>query len=539
MTSPFDTRWTIAAALVAVIGAAVFAVLLITSPWSAGSSEGTATIQGDTDCDQDVDAVDVLFDLKWIAGIEPFGECTEEAGDVDCNGEIESVDGLHILRYLAALDSLVPPGCTPIGGLLEGTATPTSPATATATPTPTAATPTPDDSQTPTATPTPTPTLPPDTVCTGAPSAVQSGSGSSYGLQQIIPGATFERLIDMAVIPATGDREAVIITQRGYLYRVCVDGPGVILPFGDLHSVVNCCGEEGLLSIAFSPDYEEDSYVYLYYTREDSPSTVCDGQDIERCSFIGRFSVTNNTIGAVPDDVILKHDQPAGNHNGGKLLFGPEGYLYLGLGDGGGAFDTYDNGQDKNTILGSVIRIDVSGDGPGYAFPPDNPFVGTDGHDAIWAWGLRNPWRMSFDRDTGDLWLGDVGQDDREEVDLIVKGGNYGWVCYEGDIEENMGADGCPPENPVFPETVYARSSPDCAIVGGHIYRGTALPGLEGQYIFADNCSGRIRAYDPTVGGDPVVIHDSPYFTLSMGELPNGELVLLTAENGIQQLVAE
>lgn len=520
------------AALVAVMAL----VLVITSPWSTNSS-ASAVFQGDVDCDQGVDAVDALFDLKWVAGLEPFGDCTEEAGDTDCNGDIESVDALHILRHLAALESLVPPGCTPIGGLLVGSATPTLPATQTPTPTPTPADGSPTTTASPTATP--TPTLPPDSACTGAPSAVQGGTGTNYGLTRIIPDVSFGRLIDIATIPGTNDREAVVINQHGFLYRICVDGPGDVLLFGNVSSLVNCCGEEGLLSIAFSPDYEEDSYVYLYYTREDSPSTICDGQDIERCSFIGRFSVTNNTIGAGPDDIILKHDQPAGNHNGGKLLFGPDGYLYLGLGDGGGAFDTYDNGQNKNTILGSIIRIDVSGGGDGYAIPPSNPFVGQDGADEIYAWGFRNPWRMSFDRDTGDLWAGDVGQNEWEEIDLVISGGNYGWVCYEGFHEENMGAEGCPPESNVFPETEYPRSDPDCAIVGGHVYRGSTLPGLVGKYIFADNCSGRIRSYDPETGGDPVIIVDSPFFVLSMGELPNGELVVLTLQDGIQQLVAQ
>lgn len=520
-----------------VLAAIITLVLLVTTPWSADSTEGSVTFQGDVDCDQDVDAVDALFDLKWIAAIEPFGDCTEEAGDTDCSGDIESLDALHILRHLAALPSLVQGDCTPVGDPLNGTPTPGSTATPgqtpTGTPTP-SPTPAVTGSPGPTGTPTATPS---DGVCTGGPSAVAGGSGSGYTLTQVIPALTFPRLIDMAVIPGTGDREAVVITQRGYLYRVCVDGPGTIQLFGDLENVVNCCGEQGLLSIAFSPHYASDSYVYLYYTRDNDNGSVCDDLD-GQCSFIGRFTVTDNTITQQPDNIVLRVIEPASNHNGGKLLFGEENptpYLYLGLGDGGAGADS--NGQNMNTLLGTIIRIDVSSGEAGYDIPADNPFAQTAGADEIWAWGFRNPWRMSFDRDTGDLWVGDVGQSDWEEVDLIAKGDNYGWRCYEGNDPYNLSGCGAISEYE-FPRAVYANSDPDCAIVGGYVYRGSALPDLQGWYIFTDNCSGRVRAYDTSGSDDPIILFDSPYSPLSMGELPNGELVLLTLDGGVQQLVS-
>ena len=525
-----------AAAGLAALAAIAVTILLITSPWSATTSQGSATIQGDVDCDQDVDAVDALFDLKWVAGIEPFGDCTEEAGDTDCSGGIQSVDALHILRHLAALPSIVDGECTPVGDPLDGT--PTAGATATPSPTPT---PQVTGSPGPTGTPGPTPSATPEnSACTGPASVTAGGSGSGYALTQVIPAATQGSMIDLAVIPGTSNREAVVITQTGFLYRICVDGPGTILPFGDIDDLVNCCGEQGLLSLAFSPTYESDGFLYLYYTRSNSGG-ACDGED-DQCSFIARFTVTDNTIASQPDNIVLRVIQPAGNHNGGKLLFGDESptpYLYLSLGDGGGSGDPNNNGQNKNTILGSIIRIDVSSGQAGYDIPPDNPFVGTDGADEIWAWGFRNPWRMSFDRD-GELWVGDVGQSDWEEVDNVIKGANYGWVCFEGNDEEDPNAPNCPPEgNLQFPEAVYVNDDPDCAIVGGFVYRGAALPELDGWYIFSDNCSGRIRAFDTDIGGPPQILFDPPYAVSSLAELPNGEILVLTFNNAIYQLVSD
>lgn len=523
------------AAGIAALAVVITLILVITSPWSATDSEGSATFQGDVDCDQDVDAVDALFDLKWVAAIQPFGGCTEEAGDTDCNGEIEALDGLHILRYLAALPSLVGGDCTPIGGPLNGTPTPGATPTATPTPSTTAAG---SSTPGPTATPTPTATATPqNSACSGPSSATSGGSGSGYTLTQVIPAATQPSMIDFTVIPGTGGREAVVITQTGYLYRVCIDGDGAILAFGNINPLVNCCGEQGLLSLAFSPDYMTDHFLYLYYTRSNG-SGICDDQD-GQCSFIARFTVTNNSIAGQPDNIVLRVIQPASNHNGGKLLFGDENptpYLYLSLGDGGAGADS--NGQNKSTMVGSIIRIDVSSGGAGYDIPPDNPFVGTDGADEIWAWGFRNPWRTSFDRDTGDLWVGDVGQGDWEEVDLIAKGENYGWRCYEGNDPYNLSGCGAMSEYE-FPEAVYLNESPDCAIVGGYVYRGDAMPELDGWYIFSDNCSGRIRGFDTAVGGPPEILYDSPYAVSSLAELPNGELLVLTFNNAIFQLVSD
>jgi hypothetical protein len=184
-------------------------------------------------------------------------------------------------------------------------------------------------------------------------------------------------MLDFAVIPGTNDEEAIVISQDGLLQRLSL--PGAFAPqfFGDISGIVNCCGEEGLLSIAFSPNFTSDGRVYLYYTRSDA-GDACSGSE-GRCSFVSRFAVHGNEIDSGPE-VMLEIDQFASNHNGGKLLFGGDGMLYLGLGDGGGVFDSEDNGQNKNTLLGTVIRIDVSGAG-GYTIPADNPFV----DEAMWG----------------------------------------------------------------------------------------------------------------------------------------------------------
>jgi glucose/arabinose dehydrogenase len=536
-----------AAAALGTLAAIVITILLLTTPWSAGSSQGSAIMQGDTDCDLDVDAVDAFFGLKWIAAIEPYGDCTEVAFDTDCSGELQSTDALHILRLLAALPSLVPPGCTPIGEFLPGEPTPTPSQSSTPALTPT---PTPGGSLTPTGTPTPeptpTPTLTPGpSACAGPASQPQSEPGglpagapspNSYALMQVIPAATFERMIDMALLPGSGDREAVVITQHGLLYRVCIDGPGTALPFGDVSDLVNCCGEQGLLSIAFSPNYTVDHYVYLYYTQDDNPGNNC--PNLSRCSVTGRFTVANNQMSAQPANIVLKVDQPASNHNGGKLLFDGEGLLYLSLGDGGGQNDQFENGQNINALLGKILRIDVSGGGPGYESPGDNPFVGTDGRDEIFAWGFRNPWRMSFDSDTGDLWVGDVGQGSWEEVNFVEIGRNYGWNCYEG-FQSFDDTDCGPMSEYEFPRAVYDHSDGNQAIAGGYVYHGSTLPELEDWFVYTDTYSGRIWAVDTQSSADPVLLADEDVFAVSFFEMPNGELLLVTQMDAVYQLVAD
>jgi hypothetical protein len=220
------------------------------------------------------------------------------------------------------------------------------------------------------------------------------------------------------------------------------------------------------------------------------------------------------------------------NHNGGRALFGPDGYLYLSTGDGGGGGDPGETGQNNTDLLGSVLRINVTGEAT-YTVPADNPFVGVAGADEVWAYGLRNPWRFSFDRVSGELWLADVGQSNWEEVEEIVKGGNYGWDCYEGFVSYEPA--GCPPSGFQFPRAVYGHGS-GCSVTGGYVYRGTLLPHLYGWYVYADYCSGRIWAVNPLDSSAAVQLVDSPQQIASFAERPDGELLVLAFNNTIYRL---
>jgi uncharacterized repeat protein (TIGR03806 family) len=260
---------------------------------------------------------------------------------------------------------------------------------------------------------------------------------------------------------------------------------------------VSTAGEGGLLGIAFHPDYPATPEVFLSFTRGSPFRTV-----------ISRFILDNiDAPGAgTVEEIIMTVDQDFNNHNGGDIAFGNDGFLYIGLGDGGSAGDPLERAQSRTTLLGSMLRIDVDGTGAGYEIPADNPFVGNakcgpglNGNicPEIYAWGFRNPWRWSFDRPTGELWLGDVGQDRWEEVDVVVSGGNYGWDCREG--AHDFEATGCngPFEEPV---SEYGHSLGQ-SITGGYVYRGTGVPALSGRYVFGDFVSGRIWALAPDGAG--------------------------------------
>ena len=248
----------------------------------------------------------------------------------------------------------------------------------------------------------------------------------------------------------------------------------------DLRDRVSSRGsEEGLLGIALSSHNER--HLFLYYSAANP-----------RRSVVSRF---NHNLEVAPDSemVILEVEQPYQNHNGGQIAFGPDGYLYIGLGDGGAAADPLGNGQDTSTLLGSILRIDVSDstvDQP-YAIPPDNPFADGGGRPEIWAYGLRNPWRFSFDRETGDLWTGDVGQNQWEEIDIIERGGNYGWNILEGNHCFRP-RDNCDRAGTIPPVLEYSLDGSPCSVIGGYVYRGNAIPWLRGAYIYGDYCSGKV-----------------------------------------------
>lgn len=288
--------------------------------------------------------------------------------------------------------------------------------------------------------------------------------------------------------------------------------------------------EEGLLGLAFDPDYATSGHLYLYYTAS-----------APRRSVVSRFSVhpdDPNRADPASEHIILEVPQPFANHNGGMLDFGPDGLLYIGLGDGGSAGDPQGNGQDPTTLLGSILRIDPGspGDGRSYSMPPDNPFVGMGSfREEVWAYGLRNPWRFSFDPETADLWAGDVGQNNYEEVDIIRPGRNYGWNVMEG---LHCFLRSCDQTGLEFPVIEYPLTGDNCAVTGGYVYRGSRLPSLYGAYVYSDFCSGMIWALRH--GGQQVTEHllltDTDLRIPSFGEDASRELYILSFDGTIYRL---
>ena len=338
-----------------------------------------------------------------------------------------------------------------------------------------------------------------------------------------IPNANYNRMVALVPVPGSPD-EAIVVTQKVEIaYRISLSGAFTPTVFGDLTTLVGGGhDEEGFLALAFPPGYPGDSRVYGYYTQGAPQDTV-----------LARFDVVGGVMDVGNVEEVLTIESLGGNHNGGQVAFGPDGYLYLSLGDGGGGGDPSETGQDNTDHLGSVLRLDVSG-ASGYAIPGDNPYVGMSGADEVWAYGLRNPWRFSFDSESGELWLGDVGQGEWEEVNRIVEGGNYGWDCREGfEVYEPAG---CPPSGFVDPRVVYDHDL-GCSITGGYVYHGAAYPELAGRFIYADYCSGRIWAVNT---GDPsspaTLLIDTPHNISSFGELPSGEIVVVTFSNAIYHL---
>ncbi len=238
--------------------------------------------------------------------------------------------------------------------------------------------------------------------------------------------------------------------------------------------------------------------------------------------------------------VILEVEQPYANHNGGQLAFGSDGYLYIGLGDGGAAGDPLGNGQNTSTLLGSILRIDVFQamfDHP-YTIPPDNPFYADGGgRGEIWAYGLRNPWRFSFDRDTGELWAGDVGQNRWEEIDLIERGANYGWNVLEGNHCFST-RDGCERKGTVPPVWEYSLDGEPCSVIGGYVYRGSAIPWLNGAYVYGDFCSGKVFGLRYAHGDlmEHKQLLDTGLRIMSFAQDNNGDLYLLSQQSGIYRL---
>lgn len=318
--------------------------------------------------------------------------------------------------------------------------------------------------------------------CGSAAEKKSSGPARSGTLQLVAE--DFASPVAMAV-PEDGTGRLFICEQRGIIH-IIEKGKTRLAPFLDLRTKIVSLGmfydERGLLGIAFHPRFRQNRKFYVYY----SAPSVMKGSNHKSVIAEYKASASDPNVAETAGRILLAFEQPEMNHNGGQLAFGPDGYLYIGSGDGGGADDqhgTIGNGQNLNTFLGKILRIDVDKGDP-YQVPPDNPFVNKNAKPEIWAWGLRNPWRFAFDKETGRLFCADVGQNKYEEIDIIEKGKNYGWRIMEGnhcfDPSENCNTSGL-----VKPIDEYDHSIGK-SVTGGFVYRGSRFPSYKGHYIFAD-----------------------------------------------------
>ena len=317
-----------------------------------------------------------------------------------------------------------------------------------------------------------------------------------------------------------GSGRLFIVEKPGYI-RLYENGQLLDAPFLDITDRVNDNSNEmGLLGLTFHPDYEQNGYLYVNYTGS--------GGDTR----ISRFQASGSVADPNSETMLMFIEQPYPNHNGGGLDFGPDGYLYAGLGDGGLAGDPHKNGQNKTAMLGKILRIDVD-NGNLYSVPADNPFG-----NEVWAYGLRNPWRISFDRATGDLWIGDVGQGAWEEIDYLPAGSqggaNFGWSIMEG----NHGYDGESQPGLLLPAAEYSHSEGGCSVTGGYVYRG-AMPEWRGIYLYGDYCSGKVWGLFLSNGSwQSQVIFETGITITSFGQDESGE-IYLASDNGSVYILAK
>ncbi|NDI98679.1 T9SS type A sorting domain-containing protein [Flavobacterium sp. LaA7.5] len=350
----------------------------------------------------------------------------------------------------------------------------------------------------------------------------------------MLSGLSFAQTIDLNLfasgfnspteIAHAGDDRLFVVEQGGMIKVLNADGTTNATPFLNVDNLISSGSERGLLGLAFHPDYAINGFFYINYTNT-SGATV-----------IARYSVSEDDTNVADADsamILMTVDQPFSNHNGGCIRFGTDGYLYISMGDGGSGGDPNGNGQNINTLLGAMLRIDVDGTAP-YGIPADNPFVGIDGADEIWAYGLRNAWKFSFNKINNDMWIADVGQGEIEEinkVDPTTGGYNFGWRCFEGSAEYN--SDGCSlVEMYTFPVAEYTHTETNgCSVTGGYAYTGDTYPGLQGIYLFADYCNNKIGLLDSAMEITYTDAFEGEFFT-TFGEDINGELYIAGSGSG-------
>ncbi len=349
---------------------------------------------------------------------------------------------------------------------------------------------------------------------------------TSIELNRVFTSLSFDRPIALRQSPTVVDRWYV--AEQNGVIRTFMADDATSTVFADLTTPVSTSGNEmGLLGMAFHPNFANNNFVYLYY------STAGGAQHHQ--SIISRFTAISAMVLDLNSELeLMRIEQPFGNHNGGNILFGPDGYLYIGMGDGGSGGDPQDHAQNSGSLLGKMLRIDVDNpaNGNNYSSPADNPYVGVTGFDEIYAIGLRNPWRWSFDRQNGNLLAGDVGQNNWEEVDIITNNGNYGWRCYEATNAFNTS--GCQAQN-TYDAPIHEYDHNDgFSITGGYVYRGSAIPSLNGTYIYSDYGSGPIWGITDPAGANPVntELVTANFFISSFAEDNNGELYALNFSNG-------
>jgi glucose/arabinose dehydrogenase len=329
----------------------------------------------------------------------------------------------------------------------------------------------------------------------------------------------------------------MFIVERGGLIKVIQDGQTLATPFLDVRNLITASGQEqGLLGLAFHPNFASNGQFFIYYTAADRANTVA------------RYSTSVDPNVADPDSAVVLFAVPdiRPNHNGGMLGFGPDGYLYIGMGDGGGGGDPDRNGQNPEAMLAKIHRVDVNASDPGlpYGIPPGNPFAERGGSGGqVWAYGLRNPWRFSFDRLTHEMYIADVGEGNYEEIDLqppdSTGGENYGWNIMEGAHCYPARA-ACSTDGFVQPIAEYSHGNGDCSITGGYVYRGSQSPDLQGTYLFGDFCSGRFWSLRRDASGQwaPQLLIDTDYEISSFGEDEAGEVYLLSLQGGVYRVTS-